>query len=608
MKKFIIAATFLIFLLFIAACGDKNSVSPADSENTDEDVMSDENDEDSDSSSIFGEMTLNPSGNIPLSATVKIISTGIAKISVEVADIKKSEKPFTKEFIPSEEKTEVFVPVLGLFPDYKNIVTVKAYDSKQKLIEEKLFEIQTANLPKDFPTVETEGTVKSGWTMVNWLRTPKARPETNAIAVDELGRIRWFTDFPFANTFPLTIKDEFFYTSDGISTLYKFDFMGYEQEKWDVSKFGFTEIHHDIFIKDDGNILMGVSKIDDDFIEDRVIEINPEINQIRGIWNLTNNFPDVCDLYYDVPLTTGKDPAGLANDPVHNNAVYHDSRDDSLIIGSQRSGIAKMTHSGYLKWFMAPHITAFIDDTNNDGLSDSLVDGYDANTATTRVGDFKGDAYIDDRMPIGGKPHEDYSTFDFRYPEFLLTPLDSSGKPITDKDVLMGFTNHADFSWPFRAHNPTILKNGNMMVFDNGLARNFGFPPISKNSYSRAVEFEIVPDKTDGYGGTVKQVWEYVIEESPLWYGFSPVIGGASELENGNRLIVSGAVGSSFIPDQLKPSYDEGPMGALIIEVDPKTNTELNRLLFRRYIDADYPQNEFSAYRGFRFELKGVLK
>jgi arylsulfate sulfotransferase len=427
------------------------------------------------------------------------------------------------------------------------------------------------------------------------------------IAVDELGRIRWYTDFAFPSAFPIKIHEGYLYTSNGAETLYKFDMTGFEKGKWDVSEHGYTEIHHDITIKDDGNILLGVTKIDDPWMEDRIIEINPENNQLRGTWDLKKNFPDVCDLFVDAPVTKADDPNRLANDPVHNNAIFYSEEDDSLIVSSQRSGVAKITHSGYLKWFLAPHIIGVIDDEDADGLSDSLVEGFDPQDPTTNVGDFKGDAYIHDRMPVAGKPHEVYSSFDFRYQEFLLTPLDKDGNEITDTDVLNGFVDHEDFAYPFRQHSPVILKNGNLMIFDNGLARNFSYPPMFPDKFSRAVEYEIVPDSEDGYGGTVKQVWEYILENDPMWYSLSIVVSNACELDNGSRLITSGSIGSSFYPDQLAAMYGKGPRGTMVVEVDPADNTELNRLFFNRYIDDEYPNTEFSSYRGYRFNLKGEL-
>lgn len=596
-----------VFLVFVS-CDDKTNNENDSDNSSDSDIAETDNEtDDADAWDIFEEPVLNPSGNIPLSASVNTwLVNSPAKVIVTVKDIGEGNNDFEVEYDTSEHNDWTAVPILGLFPDHENTVILKAIDSEGEVIQEKEFKIQTGALPKNFPTVELEGAIDSGWTMVNWLFTPRERAEMSMIAVDELGRIRWYTDFSFPAAYPIKIHDGYLYTSDSQETLYKLNMMGFDVGKWDISEHGYIGIHHEITIKDDGNILLAVSKDDGIWKEDRIIEINTE-NQLRGTWDLKKNFPDVCDLYVDIPITKENDPNSYTNEPVHSNAIWYSSEDDSLIISSQRSGVAKLTHSGYLKWFLAPHITALIDDEDADGVSDSLIAGFDPEDPTTNVGDFKGDKYIQDRMPVAGKPHADYSAFDFRYQEFLLTPLDKDGNEITDKEVLNGFVDHEDFAYPFRQHTPVVLKNGNLMIFDNGLARNFSYPPIFTDMYSRAVEYEIVPDSEDGYGGTVKQVWEYVLENDPMWYSMSIVVSSASELENGNRLLVSGSIGTSFLASQLAALYGEGPRGALIIEVDPTDNTELNRMFFSRYIDDDSPNAQFSAYRGYRFNLKGEL-
>ncbi|HDT11758.1 MAG TPA: hypothetical protein ENN58_03365, partial [bacterium] len=544
MRGFLVFVSFMF--VFLGGCSNSTQKPVSDSDVERDDIESFDSDQDP----VFGEIVQNPSGNVPLSAEIELFTDGISEVEVEVHDIIEEVSSFLRKYEIGSFDQEIFhIPVVGLFPDHKNRVTVKVFDDEGKIIEKNEFEIETDKLPYDFPEVTVSGDIESGWTIVNYLRTPRSRPEMNAMAVDEFGRIRWFTDMPYPAVFPIRLHNGYIYLSDGADILYKYDFMGFEKGKWDVSEFGFTEIHHDIFIKNDGNILLAVSKIDDGWSYDRIIEIDPEKNTLRGTWDLKTIFPDVCDLYHDIPMTEAGNPQNGANAPIHNNAVWHDPSDDSLIIASQRSGVAKLTHSGYLKWFLAPHITAYIDDADGDGMSDSLADGYDPDDHSTMIGDFKGENYTEDRMPIAGKPHEVYSSFDFRYQEFLLDPLDREGNLIEDEEILMGFANHKDFVWPFRVHSPVILENGNMMLFDNGLARNFSFPPISSEHYSRAVEFKIISDESDGYGGTVEQVWEYVVEESPLWYGFSPVVSNVEELENGNRLVVSGSLGSSFIPD-----------------------------------------------------------
>lgn len=93
-----------------------------------------------------------------------------------------------------------------------------------------------------------------------------------------------------------------------------------------------------------------------------------------------------------------------------------------------------------------------------------------------------------------------------------------------------------------------------------------------------------------------------------MWYAYSPVVGGAFELENGNILAVSGSLGTAFLPEMLMNMYGDGPFGALIVEIDRKTAKEINRLSFERIIDADHQNTEFSIYRANRFELTGILK
>src|SRR5574340_1139022 len=97
--------------------------------------------------------------------------------------------------------------------------------------------------------------------------------------------------------------------------------------------------------------------------------------------------------------------------------------------------VAKLYRGGQLKWFLAPHLVRWIDDANHDGVSDSLVDGYDPANPLSWRSDFTGSAFIDERYPVNGKPTVDYSSFDFNYGEFLLEPLDAAGNPITDADV-----------------------------------------------------------------------------------------------------------------------------------------------------------------------------
>ncbi|MFC1889426.1 aryl-sulfate sulfotransferase [Thermodesulfobacteriota bacterium] len=79
------------------------------------------------------------------------------------------------------------------------------------------------------------------------------------------------------------------------------------------------------------------------------------------------------------------------------------------------------------------------------------------------------------------------------------------------------------------AHDPMVLADGNILLFDNGLHR-----PESRAEYSRAIELVVDPD-----AGHAEIVWEY--RESPDF--FSSAFGDADRLPNGNTLIADAVNG-----------------------------------------------------------------
>lgn len=79
------------------------------------------------------------------------------------------------------------------------------------------------------------------------------------------------------------------------------------------------------------------------------------------------------------------------------------------------------------------------------------------------------------------------------------------------------------------AHDPMVLDNGNILLFDNGLHR-----PGSPDEYSRAIELNV-----DAAAGSAEIVWEY--RETPDF--FSSAFGDADRLPNGNTLIADSVNG-----------------------------------------------------------------
>ena len=79
-------------------------------------------------------------------------------------------------------------------------------------------------------------------------------------------------------------------------------------------------------------------------------------------------------------------------------------------------------------------------------------------------------------------------------------------------------------------HAPTPLANGNVLIFDNGVHRLDDSMP-----YSRVIEVN---------PATNEIVWKY--QDSPAWNFFSPRMGCAQRLPNGNTLITESSFGRLF--------------------------------------------------------------
>lgn len=133
-------------------------------------------------------------------------------------------------------------------------------------------------------------------------------------------------------------------------------------------------------------------------------------------------------------------------------------------------------------------------------------------------------------------------------------------------------------------HAPTLLENGNILLFDNGAHRQDG----SLISYSRVVEVNPATNKIE---------WEYKADPPQSFY--SSLISNAQRLPNGNTLICEGLKGRIFevtidgeiVWEYLSPFYSS--LVALIGKISPSaqagTKTFTNAI-FRAYrYMPDYP-------------------
>lgn len=137
----------------------------------------------------------------------------------------------------------------------------------------------------------------------------------------------------------------------------------------------------------------------------------------------------------------------------------------------------------------------------------------------------------------------------------VLCPLERRGdwthlnscEVLPDGNILISFRNidtfciidkvTGDIKWQWvrdgisHQHSPTLLDNGNILLFDNGAHRQDG----SLISYSRGVEVNPVTNKIE---------WEYKADTPQSFY--SALISNCQRLPNGNTLICEGLKGRVF--------------------------------------------------------------
>jgi arylsulfate sulfotransferase len=298
-------------------------------------------------------------------------------------------------------------------------------------------------------------------------------------------------------------------------------------------------MHHDVVELPDGNLLICIGKkgafinldgknviSDSDFI----MLYDRKKSKIIKEWDLAKH------------LDVSKNELNFfrPGDWLHMNGLAFDAGDNSIVVSGKNQGLIKISWNDTLQWIMAPK--------RNWGKSGRDGKGFET------------------------KP-------------YLLTAVDSEGKsyPNTVQD---GNVSIDQFDFPWGMHSPKQMPNGNLLVFDNGVFRNFE----NNTHYSRAVEYKInEKDKT------VEQVWQYGKDRGVEF--FSSIIGDVDYLARSNNVLIT----SGFIKKGAS-------LNAKIVEVDYDTGKEVfEATLFLKSQNGNktsgWGQSDI-LYRSERLELK----
>lgn len=261
---------------------------------------------------------LNPFGNSPLTAVVLFQTDGICAVSVTVegdtdaADVTGSVKPARLHR----------VPVIGLYPDKENKVTLKLLDEAGQITDQTTIMIKTDPLPssmKDLVKVE-KNTAPSAYGLIEASGFDTPHP----FAFDTQGKVRWYLSdsyasygyFPLSNNhFIVMDKDVMTPTSEKPHSqqLYEMDYMGRVDQIYMIE----NGAHHEIIEKTPGGNLLVLTNSIDGHVEDMVQEIDRETGEIIKSLDMRQIFGDT---YVDMV------------DWAHLNTVSYNEETDSILI------------------------------------------------------------------------------------------------------------------------------------------------------------------------------------------------------------------------------------------------------------------------------------
>lgn len=439
---------------------------------------------------------VNPYEKVPLGALLRFRTEEPCTVEIEV----KGKVPLSKAFKTLDTKHAI--PLLGLYADTTNTVLVKMTSEKGKTYTQEL-KIKTAALPDFFPSVEIakidRTKMEPGLHLIEMLIANNGKFEAFTIMFDDQGDIRWFMDMSSLGQIaysPLRLQNgNWMYLSwiniwelTGLGELVR------KEQMW-----GFAGDHH-IIERSNGKFLMGGTKKDATVVRgdgqevatqyDFIVEWDSKAKRSTKAWDLR----EVLDIDRSVyPEDFSLD---FKADWFHINGLSLSPSDNSLVISGRNQGVLKVDQNNNLKWILAPH--------------------KDWGKA--------------------GRTGEGLTTTDY-----LLTAIDNSGTPFPEV-VQKGLRGTDQFEWSTGQHAVSVLENGNILLFDNGLSRDFERAP----TYSRAVEY-----KVDEENKTIQQVWEYGKSRGlDMW---SPITSDVDVLTTtGNRLITAGNIRASKLPPHAK--------------------------------------------------------
>ena len=304
---------------------------------------------------------LDPYDASPLSALLLFQTEDAMTVDISVAG--KDEATTIKNSFDDYE-TDHSIPVLGLYPDTENEVTVTLTDESGNSIE-KTVTIKTGTLAKSIATIDVKEADTQKMDLGDSELTFVIPSTKRAYAFDANGDVRWYSTRYNSHIFKELTNGNLLYLTkesndaDTYNVLLETDYLGKIYHRYDFSSSSaandtgksegeMTVIHHDGIELPSGNFLLTVND-GSNYIEDTMIELNRETGEIEKTIDLKDILPEA--FYEDYDSTSRED--GKV-DWFHQNSVEYDEADNSIIIsGRHQDTIMKIDYdTSEIKWIM----------------------------------------------------------------------------------------------------------------------------------------------------------------------------------------------------------------------------------------------------------------
>lgn len=372
---------------------------------------------------------LDPYDASPLSALLLFQTEDAMTVDISVAG--KDEATTIKNSF-DDYTTDHSVPILGLYSDTENEVTVTLTDESGNSMEKKVT-IKTGTLAKSIANIEVKEADTTKMELGDSELTFVVPSTKRAYAFDANGDVRWYSTRYNSHIFKELDNGNLLYLTkesndaDTYNVLLETDYLGKIYHRYDFSSSSaandtgksegeMTVIHHDGIELPSGNFLLTVND-GSNYIEDTMIELNRETGEIEKTIDLKDILPEA--FYEDYDSTSRED--GKV-DWFHQNSVEYDEADDSIIIsGRHQDTIMKIDYStneikwimgdssgwpdSYQKYFLKGDVKAsggqhaaivLSDQDENDETTDILY--YDNNISVTRGDEETSEQYSEARQ------------------------------------------------------------------------------------------------------------------------------------------------------------------------------------------------------------------